>query len=60
MKSVRMPSQKEFLAIGCKIGQDVIPQIVVENGVSSWMYVYDAKTEKLIGKIELKEEAEKK
>ena len=52
MKKVRMPSTREFLRIGCKDGQDVITQIVESDGVAL-MHVYDAKTERLIGKIRL-------
>ena len=53
MSFLRVPSIEEYEKIGCKHGQNVIQQVHEIDGVS-WMYVYDAKTEKLIGRIHLK------
>ena len=52
MRFLRALSLEEYEKIGCKHGQNVIQQVHEIDGVS-WMYVYDAKTEKLIGKINL-------
>jgi hypothetical protein len=52
MRTFRQPTTREFLEIGCKRGQEIIRQIRT-TGATATMYVYDGKTEKLIGIIKL-------
>ena len=52
MKYVRQPSIRELQLIGCEIGQEVKYQIH-SSKKGDIFHVYDAKTEKLIGKIKL-------
>ena len=54
MSFVRI-SEHALYAIGCKKGQEVITQVRRDSLRRSWLYVYDSKTEKFIGKIRLKE-----
>jgi len=51
----------DFLSIGCKVGQEVLTQMRVEETSIfgrfkksiTWLYVYDKKSKELIGRIRL-------